>query len=107
MSRERVIVEIENLEQAFKVEQTIKTGYCDTIVDNLTQWIAVEEDLANSYRDLAVKSQPQELKGALSGLEEESRQNIALLHSLLRSTEEFGEARIRREKMLEHLMKSS
>jgi hypothetical protein len=107
MSRERVIVEIENLDQALKVEQTIKTGYCDTIVDYLLQWVAVEEDLANSYVDLIEKSKSEEARKVLSELEEESRQNIARLHTLLKTAEEFSEARTRRERMIENLAKIS
>jgi hypothetical protein len=107
MNRERVIVEIETLEQALKVEQTIRTGYCGPIAENVIQWIAVEEDLANSYQRISEKSESPELKKALNELEEESRQNIALLDSLLKSTEEFGQARIRREKLIEYLMQST
>jgi hypothetical protein len=103
MSRERVIVEIENLDQALKVEQTIKTGYCDTIVDYLLQWVAVEEDLANSYVDLIEKSKSEETRKVLAELEQESRQNIARLHTLLKTAEEFSEARTRRERMIENL----
>jgi hypothetical protein len=104
MSRERVIVEIETLGQALRVEQTIKTGYCDTISENLLQWIAVEEDLANSYRKISEKPPNQNLKKAVNELEAESRKNITLLHSMLESVEEFGEARNRREKLIEHLI---
>lgn len=107
MSRERVIVEIETLGQALKVEQTIRTGYCDPIAENILQWIAVEEDLANSYQKLSAKFSNQELAKALKELEEESRSNITLLRSLLKSAEEFGEARIRREKLIERLMQST
>ncbi len=107
MSRERVIVEIETLEQALKIEQTIRTGYCDPIAENILQWIAVEEDLVNSYQRISEKSKTQELKKALNLLEEESQSNVTLLHSLLKSFEELGEARIRRERLIEHLIQST
>jgi rubrerythrin len=107
MSRERVILEIENLEQALKVEETIKTGYCDMIVDNVSQWIAVEEDLANSYRSLIEKSASEEVRKTLAELEQDSRQNLTGLHSLLETIEEFSSARVRREKRIEDLMKRS
>lgn len=100
-------MEIETLGQALKVEQTIRTGYCDPIAENILQWIAVEEDLANSYQKLSAKSSNQELAKALKELEEESRSNITLLRPMLKSAEEFGEARIRREKLIERLMQST
>jgi rubrerythrin len=107
MNRERVIVDIVTLGQALKVEQTIRTGYCDPIAENIAQWIAVEEDLANSYDKLSTGSTRPELKKYLSELEEESRRNLTFLHSLLKSVEDLGEARIRREKLVERLMKST
>lgn len=106
MSRERVIVEIETLGQALKVEQTIRTGYCDPIAENIVQWIAVEEDLSNSYHKISEKSDSQELKRALNELEQESRQNITRLQFLLKSTEQFREARIQREKIVEHFVEN-
>jgi hypothetical protein len=107
MNRERVIVDIDSLGQALKVEQTIRTGYCEPIAENILQWIAVEEDLANSYHKIVDKSENPELKKALIELEEESRRNTELLHSLLKSDENLREARLQREKLVEHLLESS
>jgi hypothetical protein len=104
MSRERIIVEIETLGQALKVEQTIRTGYCEPIAENILQWIAAEEDLSNSYQKIAEKSVFREIKKDLIGLEEESHNNIALLHSILQSIEQFSAARSRREELIERLM---
>ncbi len=100
--RERVIVEIENLGQALKVEQTIRTGYCDPIAENVLQWIAVEEDLANSYRKIASESDNLELKKALGELEQESRGTENILHTMLKNVEELREARLKREKRVEN-----
>lgn len=106
MNRERVIVEIETLGDALKVEETIKTGYCDAIAENLVQWIAVEEDLANSYQKISDKSSDPQLKKSINNLVAESRENIILLNSVLKSIEEFGKARDLRERQIERLAQS-
>jgi len=103
LTRERVIVEIESLGQALKVEQTIRTGYCDPISENILQWIAVEEDLANSYRKIAGKSDNLELKKVLSELEQESMETESKLQTLLKNMEELRQARLNREKRVETL----
>jgi hypothetical protein len=103
MNRERVIVDIHNLDQALKVEQTIKSGYCDPIAENLLAWMAVEEDLASSYDGLAAKS-PENAKDVINQLAGESRNNVKLLQNLLDTVEEFGAARERRQKTIENLI---
>src|SRR5579875_2510593 len=104
MDRERVIVDFENFGQALKLEQTVKTGYCEPIAENLLAWIAVEEDLSNSYSKLSKKFEGQEdLRKAALDLSVESKNNITLLNGLLKSVEEFSEARDRRQKLIEGL----
>lgn len=85
------------------MEQTIKTGYCDAIAENLLQWIAVEEDLANSYEKISERTEDRNLKKMIDEFAAESRNNTALLSSMLKSVEEFGIARDLREKQIEHL----
>jgi hypothetical protein len=104
MNRERVIVDIHNLGQALKVEETIKSGYCDPIAENLLAWMAVEEDLASSYDGLAAKSLGN-AKDAINQLAGESRNNVKLLQNLLDTVEEFGAARERRQKTIESIIK--
>jgi hypothetical protein len=106
MSRERVIVDIENLDQALRLEKTVRTGYCDPIAENLVAWIAVEEDLATSYDKLVAGSSKQELKDALSGLAVESRKNIEVLQRLLKSVQELAIARERRQSLIEKFVDS-
>jgi len=108
MARERVIVEIQNLEQALRVEETIKTGYCDTISENFLAWIAVEEDLADSYSKLSEKFENKEkVKKAITGLSEESRKTIELVQKLLDSVEELGAARDRRRSIIQELIEQN
>ena len=106
MNRERVIVEIENLEQAQKLEETVRTGYCDPIAENLVAWIAVEEDLVSSYEKLSEKYSRREAKDAIRELREESRNNITILHEILKSIEQLGRARDQRRQLIEKLINS-
>jgi ferritin-like metal-binding protein YciE len=103
MSRERIIVEIEGIDQALKVEETIRTGYCDPIAENLLAWMAAEEDISDSYESLASKSSDAETKQVLASLSSESKSNIKSLQQLLDTVEEFRAARDRRCAILEGL----
>jgi ferritin-like metal-binding protein YciE len=105
MSRERIIVEIETLEQAEKVEETIKTGYCEPIAENLLAWIAAEEDIIDSYNKLSLKfADRAELKGAMEKLAEESKNNVVYLQRILDSIEELGAQRDRRLNVIQELL---
>lgn len=99
MSRERVIVDIENLEQALRLEQTVRTGYCDPIAENLLAWIAVEEDLATSYDKLSERHS-NKAKEEIRDLSVQSRSNIEVLRRILESIEGFAKAREKRERLI-------
>lgn len=101
--RDRVIVELRSSEEAKKVEETVKTGYAETSVENLVQWAAVEEDLAESYGRLAEGSTDGGAKGAYERLQGESRANIVELSRLLKALEELDRARIKRIELLSGL----
>ena len=107
MGRERVIVEIENPDQALKLEETVKTGYCDPIAENLVAWIAVEEDLVSSYEKLSEKYPQQDIKNVMKELHEESKNNIIVLHEILKSIEQLGQARDQRRHLIEKLINSN
>jgi hypothetical protein len=100
MARERVIVEIHTLDQAARVEDTVRTGYIDVIKDNLVHWIAVEEDLADSYGRLAQKHNNRGVVEGLKGMSEECRANLGTLRAYLTKFEELGQARARRGQLL-------
>lgn len=53
----RIIVDIKTMEQAGRVEETIRTGYVEAIIGNIVNWIGVMEDLADSYEKFS-KSLP-------------------------------------------------
>ena len=106
MTRERVIIDIEGLEQAAKVEETVNTGYCDTIKDNLAHWIAVEEDIVDSYASLAAKAGGKSGQG-LQSLIADSKDTLSTLRDLLNSFESLSQRRTSRIKAIRDLEKSA
>ena len=104
--KERVIIDFKNLEDASKVEETVKTGYCDVIMDNLTTWAAVEEDIIDSYTGLANKADSRS-GPALKELAEESRRTLRNLKELRESIQALSAQRTRRIQKLRELMSSS
>lgn len=102
LTRERVIKDIENLEDATKVEETVKTGYCDTIADNLSLWIAVEEDIGDSYMRLSEKLDPKAGR-KLEDLANKSNDTVKVLQRLLKSFEALGQERAARISALDEM----
>ena len=104
MTRERVIVDIEGLEEAAKVEETVNTGYCDTIRDNLAHWIAVEEDIVDSYARLAENLGSKSGK-SLGNLIADSKDTLSTLRELLNSFESLSQRRTSRIQAIRDLEK--
>jgi hypothetical protein len=100
MPRSRVIVEFSSTGDAKKVEETVKTGYAETSIENLVQWIAVEEDLVDSYGKLAESAKDTASRDAFRKLREESSDNIKELSGILKSLEGLDRARINRIELL-------
>jgi hypothetical protein len=96
MKHGRMIVDIESMEQARRVEETVKSGYSEVIIEALVQWVAVEEDLVSSYDRLA-KSLPESAQRKLAeNLLKESRKNITVLSELVSKFEAMDKGRQRR-----------
>jgi hypothetical protein len=100
MASDRVIVDFDTAEEAKKVEETVKTGYAETTIENILQWIAVEGDLVSTYGRLAEGRKDAQTQGAYSELRDESNANLAELSRLLKSFESLDRARIRRIELL-------
>ncbi len=49
LEKARTLVDITTMEEAERVEETILTGYIDAIMENIINWIGIEEDLTDSY----------------------------------------------------------
>ena len=103
MARTRILTDLSTAEDAKKVEETVKTGYAETSIENLTQWAGVEEDLAESYGRLADESKTAERKDAFTRLEQESKRNVVELSGLVDYLEGLDKARLKRIDLLSNL----
>lgn len=101
--KNRVLTEFDSVGDAKKVEETVKTGYIDTTVENLVQWCAVEDDLADTYGRLADGAKGQAERTAFKQLRDESERNKAELSKLLKLVEELDGARVGRIERLARL----
>lgn len=106
MERDRIIADIESLEQALKVEETIRTGYCHPIIESLLAWIAVEEDLVSSYGKMAKVGYARDLDEPIRKLSVESKENAEQLHRLVKMIEDFAETSERRQRLILKLVQS-
>lgn len=97
-------MEFETPEDARKIEETVKTGYAESSIETLLQWIAVEEDLADNYGRLSEASSDGSRKGAYTQLRDESKSNIGELARLLKDIEALDRARVRRIELLTGLL---
>ena len=100
---ERIIASIENIDQAIKVERDVLSGYQRVIEDNISFWIAVEEDIVDSYTKMANRSQDLKLRTALTKLVEDSKEHIEVLGSIRESFRKIAADETRHGKMLEDL----
>ena len=103
MTRTRLLKEFSSIEDAKKVEETVKTGYSETAIENLVHWAAVEEDLAESYGLMAEASKNQASRDAFIRLQEESKRNMVEISGLVDYLEGLDKARARRIALLKGL----
>lgn len=103
MSKHRVLSELGSVRDAKKVEETVKTGYAETALENLTHWIAVEEDLVSSYESLAGKPEYASSRTTLEELARESKDAVAALTELRKSVEKMDGAQVRRIEKLDRV----
>jgi hypothetical protein len=100
MKRERIIAEVDNAEDAKKLEETVKTGYAESSIETLTNWMGVEEDLVSSYDRLASKENDPVRRLVYQRLGTESKANIERLSGIRGSLEELDRGRVERIKSL-------
>lgn len=103
MTHTRILKEFSSTEEAKKVEETIKTGYSETAIENLVNWAAAEEDLTESYGQMAQASKEQASRDAFIRLQEESKRNVVEITGLVTYLEGLDKARVRRIDLLKSL----
>ena len=82
MSRPRVIKQIETFDDAVKAERDVESGYDRVIDEHITYWIAVEEDIVDSYSKLIAKTENLKSRTILSDIVADSRRHAEMLKSV-------------------------
>ena len=103
MTRARLLKEINSIEDAQKVEETVKTGYTETAIENLEYWAAAEEDLAESYGQMAEDSKNQANRDVYIRLQEDSKRNMVEISGLVEYLKGLDDARRKRIELLKGL----
>jgi rubrerythrin len=101
--RERIIQDIVTVDQAVKAEKDVESGYHGVIEENLTYWLAVEEDIIESYTKLAKQTDSKKIKTTLAKIIEDSKNHIRILTSIRKSFTKIINDEQRHAKLLEGL----
>ena len=101
--RERVIRDIETVDQAIKAEKDVEVGYHNAIEENVLLWLATEEDIIESYTKLMKNSESRKIHTTLGKIIEDSRNHILMLNSIRKSFDKIAADEHRHAKMLEGL----
>ena len=65
-----------------KVERDVESGYDRVIDEHITYWIAVEEDIVESYSKLIEKTENPKIRTTLSLIISDSRRHAEMLRSV-------------------------
>ena len=95
------------MEQAERVEESVKSGYVETIIENIVNWIAVEEDLSASYEKLSQSLPSSEERKTANELYMLSISDADILHKRLEEFEGFDGERRKRIRLVKKLAKSA
>jgi rubrerythrin len=101
--RERVITDIETVDQAVKAEKDVEIGYHGAIDENITYWLAVEEDIIESYTKLLKKTENRKIQNTLTKIVEDSKNHIRILTSIKKSFNKIASDEHRHAELLEGL----
>jgi len=101
--RERVIRDIETVDEAIKAEKDVEVGYHNAIEENVLLWLATEEDIIESYSKLMKNSESPKIKATLTKIIEDSKNHIRILTSIRKSFDKIASDEHRHAKMLEGL----
>jgi len=101
--RERVIRDIETVDEAVKAEKDVEVGYHNAIEEHILLWLATEEDIIESYSKLIEKSESRRIKTTLTKIIDDSKNHILMLTSIRKSFDKIASDEHRHAKMLEGL----
>jgi bacterioferritin (cytochrome b1) len=83
--KERIIHGIGNLSQAVKVENDVFSGYQKIVEENISYWLAAEEDMVDSYKRMLQQTNDEKTKSTLTEIIQDSRNHIEALESIRES----------------------
>ena len=101
--RERIIKDIETVDQAIKAEKDVEIGYHGVIDENIAYWLAVEEDIVESYTKLVKQTDNKKIKATLARIIEDSKNHIRILTSIKKSFTKIMTDEQRHAELLESL----
>ena len=101
--RERIIKDIETVDQAVKAEKDVESGYHGVIDENIAYWLAVEEDIVESYTKLVKQTENKKIKTTLARIIEDSKNHIRILTSIKKSFTKIMSDEQRHAALLESL----
>ena len=101
--RERIIADIETVDQAIKAEKDVESGYHGVIEENVTYWLAVEEDIVESYTKLMQQSSSKKIKTTLARIIDDSKNHVRMLTSIKKAFSKIMADEQRHAKLLEGL----
>ena len=103
---ERIVPEIETIDQAMKVEKDVLAGYQRIVDENIANWIAVEEDIIDSYSKMSGQSGNVNMRATLNNLVEDSKEQIEVLRSIRENFRKIAADELRHGKILEELIEA-
>ncbi len=101
--RERVIKDIETVEQAVKAEKDVEVGYHGVIDENIAYWLAVEEDIIESYTKLSKQIESRKVKTTLTKIIQDSENHVRILTTIKKSFTKIMNDEQRHAQLLESL----
>jgi rubrerythrin len=101
--RERIIKDIETVDQAVKAEKDVEAGYHGVIDENIAYWLAVEEDIIESYNKLMKQTNNRKIKTVLARIIGDSEKHVRMLTSIKKSFNKIMNDEQRHAELLESL----
>jgi len=101
--RERILKDIETVDQAVKAEKDVESGYHGVIDENIAYWLAVEEDIVESYTKLVSKTKNKKIITTLTKIIADSKNHIRMLTSINKAFTKIMNDEQRHAKLLESL----
>ncbi len=100
-------MEVRNLDQALKVEKDVASAYGEMIKENISYWLAVEQDLIDSYSTMIGQARDLTIRDALASIVEDSRGHVEVLESMMESFSKMIRDEERHAKTLERFQNSA